>query len=72
MSAFLVRAARSGVNLLAEMTVASARMRRMATGLPTMLLAPTQTQVEPGRGTPVDSIISMTARAVQGMRERRP
>ena len=61
-----------GVYLLVEITVAWSRMSSTTTGLPTMLLAPTQTHWVPGRSMPVDSIISMTASAVHGTRLRRP
>ena len=71
-SAVRVSSARSRVWMFVEITVASARMSSTATGLPTMLLAPTQTQRVPGSVTPVDSIISITASAVHGTRLRRP
>ena len=60
------------VNLLVETTVASARIRSTAIGLPTMFEAPTITQREPRSSTPVDSIISTDASAVHGTRLRRP
>ena len=71
-SAVRVSEPSSGVYLLVEITVASSRMSSTTTGLPTMLLAPTHTHRVPGSSTPVDSIISMTASAVQGTRLRRP
>ena len=71
-SAVRVSSSIPGVYRLVEITVDAARMSRTATGLPTMLLAPTQTHRVPRRSMPVDSIISITASAVQGMSDRRP
>ena len=65
-------AAMSRVNLLPLVTVASARISSTATGLPTMLLAPTTTQCAPRSVTPLASTSSTTARAVHGTRLRRP
>ena len=67
-----VTVASSAVNLLVEITVASARMSSTTIGLPTILLAPTQTHRAPTNSIPVDSIISITARAVHGTKLRRP
>ena len=71
-SAERVMSAIPRVNLFVEITVASARIMSTAMGFPTMFDAPTITQREPRSSTPVDSIISTDASAVQGTRLRRP
>ncbi|RNC81429.1 MAG: hypothetical protein ED559_06450 [Phycisphaera sp.] len=68
MSAFRVSPGMSGVCTLQEITVASARIRSTARGLPTTLPAPTTTATLPLRSISVDSIIRIAARAVQGTR----
>ena len=71
-SARRVCSIKSRVSFWQTVTVALRCVSRRATGLPAISLAPTTTASAPSRSTPLASISSTAARAVQGAMSVRP